>query len=175
MNPFQKHDVSDFPDVYVPLARATRNASVVATHDKRLRTSSDDPVDGKTDEAIVGGEHNTVEGLRAEIDDGTLEKRLSIRTIVDLSIQILRLLVITPPMTVRDVLFFAMPQILPARPDEPLERPPKAITQYLIRSRKVQSHQQGNPRYWHGSLCMYFQWPIFLFAELEIYLGTICS
>ena len=69
MNPFQKHDVSDFPDVYVPLARATRHASVVADHDKVLSTSSDNG-----GEADVGGEYsaNTLEGLRAEIDLGTL-------------------------------------------------------------------------------------------------------
>ena len=74
MNPFQKHDVSDFPDVYVPLAHATRNASVVADHDKSLRISSDSPVNDERGEANVGGEHgaNTVEGLRTEIDTGTL-------------------------------------------------------------------------------------------------------
>ena len=66
MNPFQKHDVKDFPDVYVPLAHATRNASVVEDHEKP-GISSDSPV---KDEADVRGEcsANTVEGLRAEID-----------------------------------------------------------------------------------------------------------
>ena len=77
MNPFQKHDVSDFPNVYVPLAHATRNASVVADHDKMMGMSSDSPVHEKTGEANVGGEYsaNTVEGLRAEIDLGTLEEQ----------------------------------------------------------------------------------------------------
>lgn len=74
MKPFQKHHVSDFPDVYVPLAHATRNASVVADHNEKLGFSSDSPVDDKAGEASVGGEYsaNTVEGLRAEIDLGTL-------------------------------------------------------------------------------------------------------
>lgn len=60
MNPFQKHHVSDFPDVYVPLSRATRKPSVVAAHDRK-------------DGAGVANVANTVEDLRAEIDQGTLE------------------------------------------------------------------------------------------------------
>lgn len=74
MNPFQKHHVSDFPDVYVPLAHATRNASVVADHNEKLGFSSNSPVNDKAGEANVGGEYsaNTVEGLRAEVDLGTL-------------------------------------------------------------------------------------------------------
>ena len=76
MNPFQKHDVSDFPDVYVPLAEATRNASVVADHDQKLGFSSDSPINNKADEAEIGGDYsaNTVEGLRQEIDLGTPEE-----------------------------------------------------------------------------------------------------
>lgn len=69
MNPFKKHDVSDFNDVYVPLAQATRNPSVVAAHDKKLG--------GKVDKGLEAGVHSisdtdysayTIEGLRAEID-----------------------------------------------------------------------------------------------------------
>ena len=72
MNPFKKHDVSDFPDVYVPLAQATRHTSVVADHDEKLGT-----VDGKVDKGLEAGVHSTggndysaytIEGLRAEID-----------------------------------------------------------------------------------------------------------
>ena len=76
MNPFQKHDVSDFPDVFVPLAHATRNASVVAEHDEKLGASSDSPTNDREGEANVGGEYsaNTVEGLQAEIDLGTLKQ-----------------------------------------------------------------------------------------------------
>lgn len=72
MNPFQKHDVSDFPDVYVPLARATRNASVVAEHNEKFRLSSISPVNDEAGEANIGGEYsaNTVEGLRTEVDLG---------------------------------------------------------------------------------------------------------
>ena len=74
MNPFQKHQVSDFPDVFVPLAHATRNASVVADHNEKLGISRNAPVNDKDGEANVGGGYsaNTVEGLRAEIDLGTL-------------------------------------------------------------------------------------------------------
>ena len=74
MNPFQKHDVSDFPDVYVPLANATRNASVVADHEQKLGIAS---VSDNAAEHNIGDEYsaNTVEGLRAEIDLGTLENR----------------------------------------------------------------------------------------------------
>ena len=76
MNPFQKHDVSDFPDVYVPLAHATRSASVVADHNKELGIPSKSLGNDKAGEANVGGQcaANTLEGLRAEIDLGRLEK-----------------------------------------------------------------------------------------------------
>jgi len=72
MNPFQKHDVSDFPDVYVPLAHATRNPSVVAANDDKVGSISHNP---KLDDDIHGSpppgySANTVEGLRAEIDNG---------------------------------------------------------------------------------------------------------
>lgn len=64
MNPFAKHDVSDFPDVYVPLADAHRHASVVAQHEEMPEKS-----DG---EAGVRPSLNysayTIEGLRAEIE-----------------------------------------------------------------------------------------------------------
>lgn len=67
MNPFQKHDISDFTDVYVPLGQATRHASVVAAHDEKLGT-----VDGKVDKGLEAGGNDysayTIEGLRAEID-----------------------------------------------------------------------------------------------------------
>ena len=73
MNPFQKHDVSDFPDVFIPLAHATRNASVDADHNEKLGISSDSPANDREGESNVGGA-NTVEGLRAEIDLGTLKQ-----------------------------------------------------------------------------------------------------
>lgn len=64
--------MSDFNDVYVPLAQATRHASVVAAHDEKPGT-----VDGKADKGLEAGVHSTngddysahtIEGLRAEID-----------------------------------------------------------------------------------------------------------
>lgn len=70
MNPFQKHDVSDFPNVYVPLAQSTRNASVVADHDEKVGPFSEKKT--LDDEAAVSPNNDysayTVEGLRAEID-----------------------------------------------------------------------------------------------------------
>lgn len=67
-NPFMKHDVSDFPDVYVPLEQTRRNPSVVEVHDEKL---------GIDDKALeVSGSPkpnygaNTLEGLRAEIESG---------------------------------------------------------------------------------------------------------
>lgn len=103
MNPFQKHDVSDFPNVFVPLAHATRNASVVADHNEKLGIHSDSPVNDKEDEANVGREFsaNTVEGLRAEIDLGTLGNWPQMQTSGNLILQILRLLAMIQPMIVR--------------------------------------------------------------------------
>lgn len=68
MNPFQKHDISDFPDVYVPLSRATRKPSVFAGHNRKMSVASDSPVKDEAGKANVG---NTVEDLRAEIEQGT--------------------------------------------------------------------------------------------------------
>ena len=74
MNPFQKHDVSDFPGVYVPLEQSQRNASVVADHDKKLGVTSGEATDNKNVETGVSPSHEysayTIEGLRAEIDLG---------------------------------------------------------------------------------------------------------
>ena len=75
MNPFQKHDVSDFPGVFVPLGQATRNPSVVADHDQKIGSileneKSDDEANKSPSNDYSA---NTVEGLRAEIDLGMLE------------------------------------------------------------------------------------------------------
>jgi len=73
-NPFMKHDVSDFPDVYVPLDRFQRDPSVVAAHDEKLGMVSnahegEKGVEAATSPKIDYGA-NTLEGLRAEIDLG---------------------------------------------------------------------------------------------------------
>ncbi|KAL9117966.1 MAG: hypothetical protein Q9187_005492 [Circinaria calcarea] len=76
MNPFQKHDVSDFEGVYVPLADAHRHPSVVAAHDEKLgaidgRTSDNARAEKDGELGIqVGSAYGatTIEGLRAEID-----------------------------------------------------------------------------------------------------------
>ncbi|MCJ1311079.1 hypothetical protein MMC25_004749 [Agyrium rufum] len=78
LNPFAKHDVSEFEGVYIPLSEAHRHASVIAKHDEKHGTT-DGVVTGKPGEpskaAEAGEEYDlaqysayTVEGLRAEID-----------------------------------------------------------------------------------------------------------
>ena len=74
MNPFAKHDVSDFPGVYVPLAQAQRHPSVVAAHEDMKKEG----LIPSKDEAQVEGSKGetddysafTLESLRAEIDRG---------------------------------------------------------------------------------------------------------
>lgn len=73
MNPFAKHDVSDFPDVYVPLADAHRYASVVAQHEEKSekseKSSSPDGPGGEADgRPSLNYSAYTIEGLRAEIE-----------------------------------------------------------------------------------------------------------
>ena len=70
LNPFKKHDVSDFPDVYVPLEAAQRHPSVVAENQEKLGVVFDDP-----DAYMKGDKHDlprpdssAIEALRAEID-----------------------------------------------------------------------------------------------------------
>ena len=76
MNPFQKHDVSDFPGVFVPLSQSVRHPSVVADHDQRVGSISEKPkLDDEAGTSPVG-EYSayTVEGLRAEVDLGRLKR-----------------------------------------------------------------------------------------------------
>lgn len=69
MNPFQKHDVSDFPDTYVPLAHADRNPSVVADHDAKLGVSTKKELDYEGARSPSSDYSAfTIEGLKAEID-----------------------------------------------------------------------------------------------------------
>lgn len=56
LNPFAKHDISEFPDVHIPLQRAVRHQSVVSKAEK----------DGDTDTSSEGG--LTIESLRAEVE-----------------------------------------------------------------------------------------------------------
>ena len=82
LNPFAKHDVSEFPGVFQPLSEAHRNPSVVAAHEAKFgkEDSSDKDVeDGKLDiskessslgvsKGVNQYSAYTVEGLKAEID-----------------------------------------------------------------------------------------------------------
>ncbi|KAL8713357.1 MAG: hypothetical protein Q9220_002556 [cf. Caloplaca sp. 1 TL-2023] len=72
MNPFRKHDVSDFEGVYVPLANSQRHHSVVTAHDERKKSIVGDEQEEKQLESPSdpGNSYSayTVEGLRAEIE-----------------------------------------------------------------------------------------------------------
>ena len=74
MNPFAKHDVSEFPGVYVPLASAQRHPSVVAAHEEMKKEGIISAPDEKALEGKSSSEDIysafTVESLRAEIDRG---------------------------------------------------------------------------------------------------------
>ncbi|KAG6995704.1 MFS siderochrome iron transporter 1 [Physcia stellaris] len=71
LSQFKQPKPEDF-DVYVPLARAERHASVVAAHEKGLDMDLADEPDLKAIEAGADGEKgvsaNTLAGLKAEID-----------------------------------------------------------------------------------------------------------
>ena len=72
MNPFHKHDVSEFPDTFVPLAHAERHPSVVAAHkdmDKKNPPSAS-PINDAGDTSDNEYSAYTIEGLIAEIDLG---------------------------------------------------------------------------------------------------------
>ena len=73
LNPFRKHDVSDFEGVYVPLANSQRHHSVVAAYDDRKNSLTKDPsLDEKGLKITPSPENSysayTLEGLRAEIE-----------------------------------------------------------------------------------------------------------
>ncbi|KAL8834447.1 MAG: hypothetical protein Q9170_003743 [Blastenia crenularia] len=72
LNPFRKHDVSDFEGVYVPLANSQRHHSVVAAHNDRKNSLTKDMSDEKDIESPPSPENSdsayTVEGLRREIE-----------------------------------------------------------------------------------------------------------
>lgn len=72
MNPFRKHDVSDFEGVYVPLANSQRHHSVVAAHNDRKNSLTKDVSDEKNIESPSSPDNSysayTIEGLRAEIE-----------------------------------------------------------------------------------------------------------
>jgi hypothetical protein len=60
-NPFKSHDVSEFPDVVIPLSQAQRRNSTSSKEkpDDSSRASSD---------RVQSGSGMTIEDLRAEID-----------------------------------------------------------------------------------------------------------
>ncbi|KAL2039244.1 hypothetical protein N7G274_007912 [Stereocaulon virgatum] len=71
MNPFQKHDISDFPDTYVPLAQAERHPSVVAAHKSiDIDKDKDYGLSSSPTRAASDNDYSThtIEGLIAEVD-----------------------------------------------------------------------------------------------------------
>ena len=73
VNPFKKHDVSEFEGVFQPLSEARRHPSVVAAHDAALGTKNGLPIENDSEKAMGEAEYDqysayTIEGLRAEID-----------------------------------------------------------------------------------------------------------
>ena len=69
VNPFKKHDVSEFEGVFQPLSEARRHPSVVAAHSAVPGTKDEYPSE-KTVEEGESDQYsaNTMEALRAEID-----------------------------------------------------------------------------------------------------------
>ncbi|KAL8796995.1 MAG: hypothetical protein Q9195_000766 [Heterodermia aff. obscurata] len=71
LSQFKQPKIDDF-DVYVPLGRAQRHASVVAVHEKSLGNDAGETPDLKAIEAGEDGDHvgsaYTLQGLKAEID-----------------------------------------------------------------------------------------------------------
>lgn len=71
LNPFQKHDVADFPNTYVPLQHAQRHASVVAAQGDKLaglRGDESPKADGVKGEETARPDELTLDALRSEID-----------------------------------------------------------------------------------------------------------
>ncbi|KAL9044477.1 MAG: hypothetical protein Q9214_002384 [Letrouitia sp. 1 TL-2023] len=66
LNPFRKHDVSDFDGVFVPLENAQRHPSVVAANEKKFGDKGFS--DEKAPESPPSYSAATIESLRAEID-----------------------------------------------------------------------------------------------------------
>ena len=70
MNPFHKHDVSEFPDTFVPLAHAERHPSIVAAHKDMDKKTSASPINDAGDTSDTEYSAYTIEGLIAEINQG---------------------------------------------------------------------------------------------------------
>ena len=72
LNPFQKHDVSDFPDTYVPLQHAERHASVADIHGDSMAGVKGGRSDSLKDDKSGGNGHAvddlTLDALRAEVE-----------------------------------------------------------------------------------------------------------
>jgi hypothetical protein len=73
LNPFKKHDVSEFPGVLVPLDQAPHRASIAATRNETLDEKSlhkdEDSFSGSPSTHTDTTVGLTLEQLRAEIDE----------------------------------------------------------------------------------------------------------
>jgi len=66
INPFAKHDVSEFPGVLIPMAQARRHSSIVSVESKKLAEA------GHADDASQSSHPTgvlTIESLKAEIEE----------------------------------------------------------------------------------------------------------
>ena len=68
MNPFHKHDVSEFEGVLIPFGDADRHHAVIAAHDEKLGTKDGKPVEAEEGDASATYSAYSIEGLREEID-----------------------------------------------------------------------------------------------------------
>ena len=67
LNPFAKHDVSEFEGVYKPFEEAQRHPSVVAANEERFSVKDDVEKHSKSS-SDTPYTANTLEALKAEID-----------------------------------------------------------------------------------------------------------
>lgn len=88
MNPFHKHDVSEFPDTFVPLAHAERHPSVVAAHKDMDKKTSASPINDAGETSDTEYSAYNIEGLIAEINLGMLSKSAYFGSLIILKIDI---------------------------------------------------------------------------------------
>lgn len=70
VNPFKRHDVSEFPGVLVPLDESTHRASISSAHKEtdKAKTESDEPMQPASDAGSGIVNHGmTMESLKQEI------------------------------------------------------------------------------------------------------------
>jgi hypothetical protein len=72
INPFAKHDVSEYPGVLIPMAQARRHSSIVSEKSTKSAEAGEPAADDASSSSSTGGQAPmplTIESLRAEIED----------------------------------------------------------------------------------------------------------